>query len=122
MKKVNIQMTNQVVIQMAKELKQASTKNDAPIWSKLAKLALKTSVSRRVVNLTKINEVTKENAVIVVPGKVLGTGNVSHKITLSSFSISNSAAKKIIESGGTIISFSEMIKKFPTGKGVIIIG
>ncbi|MEK0328055.1 MAG: uL15 family ribosomal protein, partial [Nitrosopumilus sp.] len=66
--------------------------------------------------------VTKENAVIVVPGKVLGTGNVSHKITLSSFSISNSAAKKIIESGGTIISFSEMINKFPTGKGVIIIG
>ena len=115
-------MTNQVVIQMAKELKQASTKNDAPIWSKLAKLALKPTVSRRVVNLTKINEVTKENAVIVVPGKVLGTGNVSHKITLSSFSISNSAAKKIIESGGTIISFSEMIKKFPTGKGVIIIG
>ncbi len=115
-------MTNQVVVQMVKVLKQASSKNDAPIWSKLAKLALKTSAVRRVVNLTKINEVTKENAVIVVPGKVLGTGNVSHKITLSSFSISNSAANKIIESGGTIISFSEMIKKFPTGKGVIIIG
>ncbi len=115
-------MTNQVVVQMVKELKQASSKNDAPIWSRLAKLALKTSAARRVVNLTKINEVTKENAVIVVPGKVLGTGNVSHKITLSSFSISNSAANKIIESGGTIISFSEMVKKFPTGKGVIIIG
>ena len=115
-------MANQVVMQMAKELKQASAKNDAPIWSKLAKLALKTSASRRVVNLTKIDDVTKDNDVIVVPGKVLGTGNVSHKITLSSFSISNSAAKKIIESGGTIISFSEMIKKFPTGKGVNIIG
>lgn len=115
-------MANQVVIQMAKELKQASTKNDAPIWLKLAKLALKTSVSRRVVNLTHINEVTKEGEVIVVPGKILGTGNVSHKITLSSFSISNSAAKKIIESGGAIISFKEMIEKFPTGKGVRIIG
>ncbi len=115
-------MTNQVVVQMAKELRQASTKNDAPIWSKLAKLALKTSASRRVVNLTKINDVTKENDVIVVPGKVLGTGNVSHKITLSSFAISNSAAKKIIDSGGSVISFSEMIKKFPTGKGVSIIG
>jgi len=115
-------MANQVVMQMAKELKQASSKNDAPIWSKLAKLALKTTVSRRVVNLNKIDEVTKDNAVIVVPGKVLGTGNVSHKITLSSFSISNTAAKKIIESGGSIISFSEMIKKFPTGKGVVIIG
>ncbi len=115
-------MTNQVVVQLVKELKRAYSKNDAPIWSKLAKLALKKSASRRVVNLTKINKVTKENAVIVVPGKVLGTGNVSHKITLSSFSISNSAANKIIESGGTIISFSEMTKKFPTGKGVIIIG
>ncbi|KRT62046.1 MAG: 50S ribosomal protein L18e [Nitrosopumilaceae archaeon] len=115
-------MTNQVVIQMVKLLKQASIKNDAPIWSKLAKLALKTSSARRVVNLTKINDVTKENDVIVVPGKVLGTGNVLHKVTLSSFSISNSAAKKIIESGGKIISFSEMIEKFPTGKGVSIIG
>ncbi|MGI0064383.1 MAG: 50S ribosomal protein L18e [Nitrosopumilaceae archaeon] len=115
-------MTNQVVIQMVKLLKQASIKNDAPIWSRLAKLALKTSSARRVVNLTKINDVTKENDVIVVPGKVLGTGNVLHKVTLSSFSISNSAAKKIIESGGKIISFSEMIEKFPTGKGVSIIG
>ena len=115
-------MTNQVVIQMVKELKQASTKNDAPIWLKLAKLAMKTSSSKRVVNLTRINDVTKEGEVIVVPGKILGTGNVSHKITLSSFSISNSAAKKIIESGGNIISFKEMIEKFPTGKGVRIIG
>ncbi len=107
---------------MVKELKQASRKNDAPIWLRLAKLALKTSVSKRVVNLTQINDVTKEGEVIVVPGKILGTGNVSHKITLSSFSISNSAAKKIIESGGNIINFKEMIEKFPTGKGVRIIG
>lgn len=115
-------MTNQVVFQMVKELKQASAKNDAPIWLKLAKLALKTSSSKRVVNLTQINDVTKEGEVIVVPGKILGTGNLSHKITLSSFSISNSAAKKIIESGGKIINFKEMIEKFPTGTGVRIIG
>ena len=115
-------MTNQIVVQMAKELKKASAKNDAPIWAKLAQLALKPSAARRVVNLNKINDVTKENDVIVVPGKVLGTGNVMHKITLSSFSISNAAAKKIIESGGKIISLSEMIEKFPTGKGVNIIG
>ena len=30
--------------------------------------------------------------------------------------------KKIIESGGEILKFSEMIEKFPTGKGVKIIG
>ena len=115
-------MANQVVVQMARELKQASAKNDAPIWLKLSKLVLKPSSAKRVVNLTQIDDVTKDGEVIAVPGKILGTGNLSHKITACSFSISNAAAKKIIESGGTIIEFKEMIQKYPTGKGVRIIG
>jgi len=115
-------MTNQIVWHMTKELRQASTKNDAPIWSRLSELALKPSSAKRVVNLNKLNKITKENDVVVVPGKLLGTGNISHKISVCSFSISNSAAKKILESGGQIIKFPEMIEKFPTGKGVTIIG
>ena len=107
---------------MVKDLKHASKKNEAPIWSRLAELAMKSSSSRRVVNLTRINKSTKENDVLFVPGKVLGTGNLSHKITLSSFSISTTARNKIIQSGGSIMIYSDMIKKFPTGKGVIIFG
>ena len=115
-------MTNQVVIQMAKQLKAASTKNEAPIWSKLAELALKPSRARRVVNLNSINNNSKENDVVVVPGKVLGVGNLDHKITVCSFSSSVTAAKKITESGGSLLSFEEFIEKFPKGKGVKIIG
>ena len=115
-------MVNQVVLHMVKDLKQASKKNEAPIWSKLADLALKPSSSKRTINLTRINRITKESDILFVPGKVLGTGNLSHKITLSSFSISTTAANKIIQSGGNIMTYSDMIKKFPTGKGVIIFG
>jgi large subunit ribosomal protein L18e len=107
---------------MVKDLRQASSKNKAPIWSKLAQMAQKPNIARRVVNIAKLNNVTSDNDVIVVPGKVLGTGNISHKITLCSFSISTTAAKKIIDAGGKIINHSEMISKFPTGKGVKIIG
>ena len=107
---------------MIKDLKQASKKNEAPIWSRLAKLAIKPSSSRRVVNLTRINKITKDNDVLFVPGKVLGTGNMSHKITLSSFSMSTTAAKKIIQTGGKIMTYSDMIEKYPTGKGVMIFG
>ncbi len=92
-------MVNQIVLHMVKDLKQASKKNEAPIWSKLADLALKSSSSKPTVNLTRIN-----------------------KITLSSFSISITARNKIIKSGGNIMAYSEMIKKFPTGKGVRIFG
>jgi len=107
---------------MVKDLKQASKKNEAPIWSRLAKLAIKPSSAKRVVNLSRINKTTKDNDILFVPGKVLGTGNMSHKITLSSFSMSVTAAKKIIQTGGSIITYSDMIKKYPTGKGVIIFG
>ena len=115
-------MSNQVVKQMAKDLKKASTKNDAPIWSKLAEMAAKPSSARRTINVNKINDLTKDNDVVVFPGKVLGTGVISHKITLSSFSISNSAASKILEKGGKLISYSELIEQNPTGKGVVLLG
>jgi large subunit ribosomal protein L18e len=115
-------MTNQVVIHMAKDLKKASTKNDAPIWAKLAEYALKPSSARRDLNLNRIGQLTKENDVVVFPGKVLGTGNIPHKITLFSFSISNSAANKILNNGGKIISHSELVEQNPTGKGVVLLG
>ncbi len=115
-------MTNQLVMQMARDLKKASTKNDAPLWSRLAELALKPSSARRTINLKRIDQLTKDNDVVVFPGKVLGTGSMSHKITLFSFSISNSAASKIIESGGKIVGFTDVIEKFPSGKGVSLLG
>ena len=109
-------MTNQVVIRMASDLKKASTKNDAPIWGKLAEYALKPSIARRDINLNRISQLTKDNDTVVFPGKVLGTGNISHKITLCSFSISNSAAAKVLENGGKLISHADLIKQNPTGK------
>ncbi len=115
-------MTSQVVIQMAKELRVASKKNKAPIWSKLAELALKPTRARRVLNLGQIDKFVNDNDIVVVPGKVLGTGNVSHKITLCSFSISATGAKKVTQSGGKIMNFAQLIKNNPTGKGVKIIG
>ena len=115
-------MTNQVVVRMASDLRKASAKNDAPIWRKLAEYALKTSQARRDINLNRISQLTKENDTVVFPGKVLGTGNVSHKITLCSFSISNAAAAKVLEDGGKLISYSDLIKQNPTGKGVVLLG
>ena len=115
-------MTNQVVIQMVKTLRLASKKNNAPIWGKIAELALKPTRAKRTLNLGQIDKFVSDNDVVIIPGKVLGTGNLSHKITLFSFSISSTGAKKITESGGKIIDISQVIKNHPTGKGLKIIG
>ena len=115
-------MVTHAKVNTLKILKKASKENDAPIWSKIADYVQKSRSNQKIVNLTKINETTEDGNAIIITGKILGTGNISHKVLVSSFSISNSAAKKIKESGGEVLKFSEMIKKFPTGKGVKIIG
>ena len=115
-------MTNQVVIRMARDLKKASSRNNAPIWGRLAEYALKPSIAKRNINLKQIGRLTKEDDTVVFPGKVLGTGSIPHKITLYSFSISSSAAFKIVERGGSIISYSDLIEQNPTGSGVVLLG
>ncbi len=115
-------MTNQIVIQMVKTLRGASKKNNAPIWERLADLALKPTRAKRTINLGQLNRFVSDNDIVIVPGKVLGTGSLSHKITLCSFSISTTGAKKITESGGKVLDISQIIKNHPTGKGVKIIG
>jgi len=115
-------MVTQAKIDTLKILKKAYRENEAPIWAKVADFVQKSRSNQKIINLKRINETTEDGNAIIITGKVLGTGNISHKVSVSSFSISNSAAKKIIESGGEVLKFSEMIQKFPTGKGVKIIG
>ena len=100
------------LIKLVKELKTASKKNEAPIWLKIAKNALKSNSNKKSVNLEKIDKLTNDGNAIVVSGKILGTGKLSHSVLVSSFSISSSAAKKIEESGGQMLQISDMRKKF----------
>ena len=115
-------MPNREMVVMSSALKRASRENDAPIWSRLSREALKPSKTRRVTNLNKIEDLTRSGDVVFFAGKVLGTGIIAHDIILSSFSISRTAAAKVIAAGGTVLGYDEMVKKHPTGKGVTLLG
>jgi large subunit ribosomal protein L18e len=103
-------------------LRSAFKKNKAPIWRALEKELSGSRINRREINIRRLAQVTKVGEVVVVPGKILGTGNLGHKLTVCAFSISESAAKRVIESGGKVVTFEDLIKKHPEGKGVRIIG
>ena len=115
-------MTSQTTVRLARDLKKASKANGAPIWARLAEYALKPSVARRVINVNRIGQLTKDGDVVVFPGKVLGTGGIAHGITLFAFSISNTAAGKITGAGGRIVSQKDMVERVPTGRGVVLLG
>ncbi|HEX7033905.1 MAG TPA: 50S ribosomal protein L18e [Nitrososphaera sp.] len=103
-------------------LRSAFKKNKAPIWRALERELAGPRSNRREVNMRRLSEVTKAGEVVVVPGKILGTGSLGHKLTVCAFSLSESAARKIVQSGGKIVSFEDLVKKYPDGKGVRIIG
>ncbi len=115
-------MQNPILIDTIQKLKVAGKSNEANIWLAVAKM-LNRSRSRRVeVNIERLAKCTKDNSKVVVPGKVLAEGNIEHKIEVALFAISETAAKKIIDAGGSILTIEEMINKYPDGKEVIIIG
>jgi large subunit ribosomal protein L18e len=103
-------------------LRNAFKRNKAAIWRALQEELAGPRANRREINVRRLAEITKADEVVVVPGKVLGTGSLGHKLTVCAFSISQTAASKIIESGGKVVSFNDLINKHPDGKGVRIIG
>lgn len=114
-------MQNPVQSESVMNLRGAYRKSKAPIWLAVAG-HLEQPKSRRVeINLDRLAKHTQNGSVVIVPGKVLGSGRIEHKITLCAFSMSGSAAKKIIEAGGKVMNISEFVEKFPDGKGVSII-
>lgn len=115
-------MASQKTLQTSKQLRRAATSGDAPIWARMAELALKPSIARRVVNIKKISALTKQSDVVAVPGKVLAVGTMAHPVTIGAFSISRAAATKIKDAGGKIVSMEELAKMHPAGTGVVILG
>jgi large subunit ribosomal protein L18e len=103
-------------------LRNAFKKSKAPIWRALQKELEGPRANRREINIARLAQITKANEVLVVPGKVLGTGSLGHKLTVCAFSLSEGAAKKIKEAGGKVVTFDDLINIYPDGKGVRIVG
>ncbi|MFL6317070.1 MAG: 50S ribosomal protein L18e [Nitrososphaeraceae archaeon] len=103
-------------------LRRAFKKNKAPIWRLLENELSGPRSNRREVNVRELANVTKNNEVVIVPGKVLGAGAIGHRLTVCTFSISEIAARKIIGSGGKIITLDDLVQNHPDGTGVRIIG
>jgi len=114
--------TNPHLKSLVLELKKESTIQKAGIWDRIAEDLEKPTRQRRVVNISRLNRNTKPNEVIVVPGKVLGSGILNHSLVVAAFSFSQSAKERIEQAKGKCLAIPELIKQNPKGKDVRIIG
>ncbi len=102
------------------KLRKASIEHNVELWRVVSKTLLKPRRRRPVVNISKINRYTKDGDIVLVPGKVLGSGYLNHKVTVAALSFSETAKEKIINAKGAALSIEELLKKNPKGTGVIL--
>jgi len=94
----------------------------APIWKRLENELASPRSNKSEINISRLASVTKDGETIVVPGKVLGSGRIEHKLNVCAFSMSQNATKKLIESGGKILTIADLTESYPDGREVRIIG
>ena len=90
------------------------------IWKTVSRKLSGPRRNRVKANLYRINKKTKKDDIIVVPGKILGMGELEHTLTIACLESSKTAKKKIESSGSKIISIEELLEQNPKGSGVKI--
>lgn len=114
--------TNPILAGLILQLKKRATEKNEKIWHRIAEDLETSARMRSAVNLYKIIRSLKENETAIVPGKVLGTGDITHKISVAAYSFSDSAKEKILKSKGEAMSIADLLQKNPKPQNLRIIG
>ena len=115
LKQIN-RKSNSELVKAITNLKNAARKNEAPLWRSVAIRLEGPSQNWPSVNISKLEYNADKNSKVVVPGKLLGAGTITKKVTVSAYSFSQSAV------GGKCLSYNDFIKSNPKGTNVMVIG
>ncbi|MCS3924642.1 50S ribosomal protein L18e [Methanosalsum natronophilum] len=113
--------TNPQMPELISSLKKKSYEENALIWKDIAKRLEKPRRTYAQVNLSKINRNSIDNELILVPGKVLGAGELKHAVKIAALGFSETAKQKVAEVGGKCISIESLLDENPSGSGVRIL-
>ncbi len=90
-------------------------------WLSIAHLISMPKRKQRSVNLGEIDEKTKEGDTVLVPGKVLGNGDIGKKVRVAALGFSEEARKKLKAKKCEIVSIKDEIKANPKAGGIKVI-
>src|SRR3989338_4080678 len=110
--------TNPLLGELISKLKKKSFDEQTPLWGRVADDLQRPTRQRRAVNLSRIGRYLQDGEIAIVPGKVLGTGDLPAKVTVSAWQFSKQARDKITSAGGRALSIDELMGDAIRGKKV----
>ena len=118
----NARKTNQALVTLIGDLKDQSRLTDSALWRDVA-MRLESSRSNWAEpNLSRLSRHAANEDTVLVPGKLLGSGDVLGKPSVAAYSVSAGARSKIEAAGGRILTIRELMDENPKGRGVRILG
>lgn len=90
-------------------------------WVPIAKV-LASSTKRYVsVNLSDIDSKTSAGDTVLIPGRVLSSGDITKKVRICSLGISSSAREKLKKTKSEYVSIAKEIQANPKAQGIKVI-
>jgi len=112
--------TNPILKTLIEDLKRKSIEKQSNFLKDIVEKLNKPRRQRVEVNIAHIERYTEKNETIIVPGVVIGYGELTKPVTVSAWKFSKPAKQKIENSKGKAISIEELINKNPRGSNVKI--
>ncbi len=110
--------TNPELASTINYLKLKSRQSQTPLWNAVARYLAKSRRSRVTLNLGQVSRHVEDGAVLVVPGKVLSSGEPAKKLTIAAFKFTPETLAKVEKAGGRCIPIQTLVEENPSGKGV----
>jgi large subunit ribosomal protein L18e len=112
--------TNPRLSSLIADLKSAARSSGGAVWGDVAERLQKPRRTHAEVNLGRIERYAQEDELVVVPGKVLGSGVLQKDVTVAAVDFSGTAEKKI-DQVGEAVSLEQAIENNPDGSQVRVI-
>ena len=110
--------TNPILKQLIEDLKRKSVEKQSNFLKDIAEKLNKPRRQRVEVNIADIERHVKKNETIIIPGVVLGYGELTKPVTICAWKFSKPAKEKILKSKGKTMSIEELVNKNPRGTKV----
>lgn len=113
--------TNPQINQLIDILKEKAYQEEVPLWKDLARRLERSTRRQAEVNISRINRHTSDDETVLVPGKVLGSGALDHKVQVAALDFSQTAVEKIVDAGGKCLDITLLVEENPQGSRIKII-